>query len=387
MIASAPTAPAAGGRFTLQTSDPALLRRLLGQGPVALASAFVSGELEVRGDLVAATRLYGGLQSANGFHRIAALVRVILPWLREHVAQTGVRASRNVRAHYDRSNDFYRQFLDERMVYSCAYFRRPEMSLDEAQVAKLDHICRKMGLTKGRRFLDIGCGWGGLALHACSRYGARADGCTLSPQQAAWARSAAADQGLESRVRIFECDYRDLAPAYDSIASVGMFEHVGRARLEEYFARARALLAPGGVFLNHGITRPERISTNLTTRLWQQAVFPGSQLVHLGEAVRAAERAGFEALDVENLRPHYALTCRHWVARLRQNREACLRIVDQRTYGAWLLVLAGAAASFEDGGMDVFQVLLASRGSPARPLTRDYMYAPPRREEARFSCR
>jgi cyclopropane-fatty-acyl-phospholipid synthase len=248
------------------------------------------------------------------------------------------------------------------------------MSLEQAQLAKLDLICRKLALQPGQRFLDVGCGWGALVMHAASRYGIVAAGCTLSPQQAADARASVRAQGLESRVRIIECDYRDLAPAFDRIASIGMFEHVGRRRLEEYFGRIRALLAPDGLFLNHGIVRPEPGGEPSITVRWQQAVFPGAQLVHMSEVFRAAERAGFEILDAENIRPHYALTCREWVARLLRNRDACLRAVDQPTYRSWLLVLAGAAVSFEQGGMDVFQLLLAPRGSPVRPWTRDYMY-------------
>lgn len=365
----------AGGEFTLQAAGSRPLEALLARGPRALASAFVAGEIGVSGDLVAAVRTLGAQTGGGPLSRIGLLLAAVRPWVRERLTQTRARAAHNVRQHYDRPTEFYRQFLDERLVYSCAYFRDPAVSLEQAQLDKLDHICRKLALEPDCRFLDIGCGWGALILHAATRYGALATGCTVSREQAAAARAAVAAGGLETRIRIFESDYRDLAPEYDRIASVGMFEHVGRRRLGEYFARARALLAPGGLFLNHGITLPESRGEDLIHMPWQQTVFPGTQLVRISEVLRAAECAGFEVLDAENLRPHYALTCRHWVARLQRNRDACLAAVDSRAYRSWLLMLAGAAASFEAGGMDVFQVLLAPRTSPARPFTREYIYA------------
>jgi cyclopropane-fatty-acyl-phospholipid synthase len=366
-------APAAATEFTLEAA-PQRLRTLLSRGPLALAAAFVSGELDVSGDLVAAVRSFSKLRGVNAIRRSLAWGRALAPWLQEHLAQTESRAARNVRAHYDRSNEFYRCFLDDRLVYSCAYFHDAEMSLEEAQLAKLRHICRKLAFEPGQKFLDIGCGWGALVVHAANNHGVVATGCTLSHEQAELARAVVSAQAPEGHAQILEADYRDLIPAYDRIASVGMFEHVGRSRLREYFETVRRLLAPGGLFLNHGITRPEPVREELSSVFWRQNVFPGSQLVHLSEVIAAAENAGFEVIDAENLRPHYALTCRHWVARLQQNCDACLRAVDARTYRSWLLFLASGAVSFEEGYLDVFQLLLAPRGSSQRPLTRDYMY-------------
>jgi cyclopropane-fatty-acyl-phospholipid synthase len=275
--------------------------------------------------------------------------------------QSKAQAARNIRFHYDRSNEFFQLFLDPRMVYSCAYFRSPGMTLEDAQIAKLNHICRKLDLQPGERFLDVGCGWGALISHAAARYRAVATGCTLSRAQYAWA--AARLEGLAS---VLERDYRDLGGRYDKIASVGMFEHVGRRRAREYFRKMANLLAPNGLFLNHAIARAQGVRDDAASLFVSRNIFPGGQLIHLCETIRAAEDSGFEVLDVENLRPHYALTCRLWGQRLAANREAALRLVDEPTFRAWRVWLAGSALSFEDGFSSVYQVLLSKRGAARR---------------------
>jgi cyclopropane-fatty-acyl-phospholipid synthase len=256
------------------------------------------------------------------------------------------------------------------MVYSCAYFHTPETTLEEAQLAKLDHICRKLDVQPGDRFLDIGSGWGALLAHAAGRYGAAATGCTISRAQYEFACAR-----LEGRARVLELDYRDLTGHYDKIASVGMFEHVGRAQLEQYFRKIYSLLTPSGLFLNHGITRPSSVPVGAETMFLVRKVFPGSQIVRLDEVIRAAEAAGFEVLDVENLYRHYARTTHIWVERLTANREECLKVVDGETWRTWRLYLAGCSIAFEKGEMGLHQVLLAKRGaSYAVPMTREYMY-------------
>ena len=215
------------------------------------------------------------------------------------------------------------------MVYSCAYFANPHLDIDSAQLAKLDHICRKLDIQPGDRFLDVGCGWGALVVHAAGRYGAIAQGCTLSPQQAEFARSAVAERGLEHRALITQLDYRQLAGSFRKVASVGMFEHVGRHRLRTYFRRIFEMLDRDGLFLNHGIIRPEGVTDGPETLFLQRRVFPGGELASLSTVIRAAEQAGFEVIDVENLRPHYAITCRSWVERLQRNVDACLKAVSR----------------------------------------------------------
>jgi cyclopropane-fatty-acyl-phospholipid synthase len=258
------------------------------------------------------------------------------------------------------------------MVYSCAYFHSPDTTLEDAQVAKLNHICRKLDLRPADRFLDVGCGWGALIEHAAAQYGAEATGCTLSRAQYTYATTR-----LDGRARVLECDYRNLAACYDKIASVGMFEHVGRRRALQYFRKMADLLAPDGLFLNHAIARPQGVRDDAASLFLRRYIFPGGQFIHLYETICAAEDAGFEVLDVENLRSHYALTCRLWEQRLASSREAALRLVDERTFRAWRIWLAASALSFEDGFSSVYQVLLSKRGAPRRRLTREHMYSNP----------
>jgi len=339
---------------------------------LSAAQAFLNGDFEITGDLPAAVRYKrahaGGL--AQWFWNATARLR---PWRIEALLQSKSRAARNVRYHYDRPDAFYRCFLDRRMVYSCAYFRDPSWPLERAQEEKLDLICRKLDLKPGERFVDVGCGWGALLFHAARHYGASATGCTLSPSQAESASAMA--EGFHGRIKVHLRDYRELEGTYDKIASVGMYEHVGIRRLPGYFRTIHGLLASDGLFLNHGIVRPQGVHDDAESLFLSRHVFPGGELPRLAQVVKAAEEGGFEVLDAENLRPHYALTCRAWLQRLQENRGACLKAVDAVTYRTWLLYLAGSASGFEDGQIDIFQLLLAKRSHPGpRRMSREYMY-------------
>jgi cyclopropane-fatty-acyl-phospholipid synthase len=354
-------------RFTFRVPTRSALERLLAGDVYSSGTAFIRGEFDVEGDLEAAIR-FKGWQPHGGLrkHLLGAIARCATA-LGSGI-QTKARTARNIRFHYDRSNEFYRLFLDPRLVYSCAYFRSPDTTLEDAQAAKLDHICRKLDLEPGERFLDVGCGWGSLVARATAHYGAAATGCTLSRAQFDYATA-------QSGATILDCDYRDLSGCYDKIASVGMFEHVGRRRAREYFRKMADLLATDGLFLNHAIARAQGVPDDAASLFVSRYVFPGGQLIHLHETIRAAEESGFEVLDVENLRPHYALTCRLWLERLTANREAALRLVNEPTFRTWRVWLAGCALSFEDGLNSVYQVLLGKRGAPRRRLTREYVYA------------
>jgi cyclopropane-fatty-acyl-phospholipid synthase len=283
--------------------------------------------------------------------------------------------------HYDVSNEFYALFLDRRMVYTCAYYRRPDGDLDQAQEDKLDLVCRKLRLEPGERLLDIGCGWGSLAMWAAEHYGVTVQGVTLSRAQADWAGDAIRRAGLEGRVRVDHMDYRDLPAGmpFDKVAAVGVIEHIGIANYPSYFARVYDLLAPGGLFLNHGITHYKQWRRSSQTDFLERYVFPNGQMDNVSHILDVLERASFEILDVESLRAHYARTTRQWVERLQANADRARALVGERTYRTWIAYLASSAVGFTNGTLGLYQVV-ASRADPARraavPTTREAIYAP-----------
>jgi cyclopropane-fatty-acyl-phospholipid synthase len=364
--------PESGPKCKFVVSNDSKWRALVARDVYQVGIAFVKSEFDVEGDLVEAIKIY---RSRYASHSMPSL-KTIAAYLRKRLFRKHSHGSsaRDIQFHYDRSNDFYHTFLDSRMVYSCAYFRTPQDTIETAQFAKLQHICKKLQLRVGDRFLDIGCGWGALALEAADQYGTFSTGCTLSSEQRLWAAHQAADREVSHRVDILEQDYRELDGKFDKIASVGMFEHVGHKTLRTYFDKVSALLAEGGYFLNHGIVRPEVVRRDPETLFLANEIFPGGELVRLTDVIRSAEQAGFEVFDIENLRPHYALTCRAWVDRLLKNRAESLKYVDGETYRTWLLYLAASAASFESANTEIHQVLFLKRGQP-RPLTRDFLYS------------
>lgn len=382
-------------RFTLRLAHAGALRRMLWPpGELSLAGAFIRGDFDVEGDLIAAFALR---------ERFSARPATLLQALRLAAAPpapgSGARAARlrgpihsrerdalAVRHHYDLGNDFYALWLDRRMVYSCAYFPSEAASLEEAQAAKLELICRKLRLAPGERLLDVGCGWGGLVTWAAERHGVEAVGVTLSRPQAEWARARIEALGLAGRCRVEVMDYRDLGDqAFDKVASVGMFEHVGRRRLPEYFRQVHRLLRPGGVFLNHGIAALEP-RPPLWRRLLlregefiERYIFPDGEVPPFPATAAAADEAGLELRDVESLREHYALTLRAWLAALERRRDEAIREVGEGTYRAWRLYLAGSADDFDRAGIGVYQALYVrpQDGRSGLPLGREDWYRPP----------
>jgi cyclopropane-fatty-acyl-phospholipid synthase len=289
---------------------------------------------------------------------------------------------KNVQYHYDVSNDFYRLWLDERMVYSCAYFRSETDSLDAAQAQKLDHICRKLQLAPGERFLDIGCGWGGLIFWAAEHYGVQAKGITLSQNQFDHVQAEIRRRGLAGRVEVQLLDYLDLPEdaTYDKVASVGMFEHVGVARFPRYFGKIQRVLKPGGLALNHGITHNWLGGRSLGSGIGdfvEQYVFPGGELTHVSNVIAGIATEGLELLDAEPLREHYGKTLWHWVERLESHSAAARQQVGEEKFRIWRIYLAGSAHAFDRGWLNLFQLLAGKPFEDGRlphPLTRDHMY-------------
>ncbi|SEM01400.1 cyclopropane-fatty-acyl-phospholipid synthase [Blastococcus sp. DSM 46786] len=365
---------------------PRALRRLAyAPGELGLARAYVSGDLDIEGDLYAALSFPDDLPSRPKLTLDRrTLARLAAPLLRlrvlgpppapppEEARVRGIRHSLHrdreaISHHYDVGDDFYRLLLGPSLVYSCAYFPDPDATLEQAQEAKLDLVCRKLGLQAGMRLLDVGCGWGSLALHAAARYGVSVTAVTISAAQADLARRRVADAGLGDRVEIRLQDYREVNDGpFDAISSIGMAEHVGLAQLPAYAARLHGLLRPGGRLLNHAIARgpaagPDRPDPgSFLTRY----VFPDGELQPLATHVRVLEEAGFEVCDVEALRRHYALTCRAWVRNLEQQWDEAVRYSSPGRARVWRLYLAGSALAFERHRAGVNQVLAVKRGKP-----------------------
>ncbi|MCW0182143.1 MAG: cyclopropane-fatty-acyl-phospholipid synthase family protein [Zavarzinia sp.] len=278
-----------------------------------------------------------------------------------------------IRFHYDISDDFYRLFLDPEMQYSCGYFTDWSNGIEQAQVDKLDHICRKLRLKPGERFLDVGCGWGGLIAHAVRHYGVTAHGVTLSTNQHDFALRKMRDLGIADKVTIELKDYRLLTGTFDKIASIGMYEHVGIANYPDYFGKLKSLLRPGGILLNHGITRRAKADKGRfrkirpENRLILKYIFPGSELDHIGHSVESMEAAGFEVHDVEGLREHYAQTTRLWCQRLSARRTEAVALVGEAKYRLWVAYLAGVSFAFRNGTIRLFQTV-ATRHRKNAPL-------------------
>jgi len=288
-----------------------------------------------------------------------------------------------IQFHYDISNDFYKLFLDSEMVYSCAYFRDWNETLEQAQQNKLEMICRKLQLKPGDRMLDIGCGWGALVCYAAEHFGVTAHGITLSDAQLTVANHKIAERGLGDRVTVEICDYNDLCGEYDKVSSIGMAEHVGIANLPKYMQTVRAVMKPGGVFLNHAITRPAKRDAktfrrnSAERRILSKYIFPGGELDHQGHVLDCMEANGFEVHDVEGWRDHYGLTCEHWSRRLEQNREAAIDQIGEQKYRMWLLYLAGVSMALTDGTARIFQTVATKRvekGRSEMPPTREHLY-------------
>ena len=381
--------------------------RLLLAGDPAAGEAYLRNAIDVEGSMVTALRdLARDVPALSSGRPPAGVITDVLRLPRPSDHETGRpktsatlagevhspgRDREAIRHHYDVGNDFYRLFLDHQLVYSCAYFPDgteldppaqggdcPDDGLDDAQTAKLDLICRKLDLQPGERLLDIGCGWGALAIHAATHHGVEVLGVSLSDPQVALARDLARAAAVDDRVEFRLADYREVTGTFDAVASIGMFEHVGSDQLERYFATCHRLTRPGGRFLNHGITTGQRgIVRDLAhdDGFVARYVFPDGALVPAHTAVTHLEQAGFEIVDLEQLRRHYARTLSRWVARLESNADAARTLADERTYRIWRAYMAASAVGFDTGDLGVVQ-LLGTRPPADLPLRRDRMLLP-----------
>jgi cyclopropane-fatty-acyl-phospholipid synthase len=377
-------------RCVLVIREPGALRAAF-RSPLNLNAgrAFVAGLIDCRGDIEYAFGLL--LRAAEDINlvraaRLLLLLRRLPPLALPHLREAQLHGRAHSRArdrdaiafHYDQPLPFYAAFLDPRLVYSCAYYDEGITSLADAQLAKLDHVLLKVRLSPGERLLDIGCGWGALVIRAAEHYGATALGITLSRSQFEEGNRRIAAAGLSDRARIELRDYRDLArERFDKIASIGMFEHVGRANLERYFRCAYAALKPGGLFLNHGIAAEHASAAKHVRGFMETFVFPDGELVRISEALELAQRCGFEIRDVENLREHYTKTLRAWAQNLEEHRDGAIGASGEQSYRVWRLYMSASAQGFNTGRIAVYQSLLArpdDNGGVVIPSTRRDLY-------------
>ncbi len=383
--------PPSQARFVV--NSPAALRRLLwAPGELGLARAYVAGEIDIQGDVFEALALFDRhetetrLSPGGVFGLIRAGLRAgflgmpMLPppeeaRLRGRV-HSRARDATAISHHYDVGNDFYRLVLGPTMTYSCAYFEMPGMGLDEAQMSKYELVCRKLGVGPDTRLLDIGCGWGGLVMHAARVHGARALGVTLSREQAEYAQKEIAGEGLVDRVEVRIQDYRDVDDGpFDAIASVGMFEHVGSSQVETYVGNLLRLLRPGGRLLNHAISRPRGVGAIPARSFVGRYVFPDGELHEVGRVVTALQEGGLEVRDVESLREHYAATLRCWVRNLERRWDEAVGLVGEGRARVWRLYMAGSALNFAANRNSIHQVLAVrpdESGNAGFPRSRNW---------------
>jgi cyclopropane-fatty-acyl-phospholipid synthase len=391
---------AAGSRVTLAFSEWSALAKLASRQIGAIGEAYVEGGVRIEGamrDLMdAAVSLLPGNPAETASTWWSRLWRQA----KSRSLHSLSKDASQIEFHYDVSDDFYALWLDPRRVYSCAYYRDAGMALAQAQEAKLDHICRKLMLQPGERYLDIGSGWGALLLWAAEHYGVDATGITLSHNQFAHVQRLIEQKGLQGRVRVELRDYREFDPGqpFDKISSVGMFEHVGAVNMPVYFRKIHSLLAPGGLLLNHGITSGQLDYKQLGAGMGdfiEKYIFPGGELLHVTHVLRETAAAGLEMVDTENLRPHYARTLWAWSDALESQLDRAREVLEasggrqgdnaERILRAYRLYLAGSAMSFEQGWIALHQMLStkpdgrldtgALRGAQsAYPFVRDYIY-------------
>jgi len=370
-------------RVRVHLRTPTAVAALLKPSLDSLGQAYVEGRIDVEGSaqdiMQVALQLAESGEQEQDDKKSGGLLERIAQHLKQAMAHTRKSDKEAIQYHYDVSNEFYAQWLDAEMVYSCAYFERGDETLGQAQMKKIDHILTKLRIRSGQTLLDIGCGWGALVMRAAQKCGARCVGITLSQNQFDLARERVKDAGLARQVEIRLQDYRDVKGPFDRITSVGMCEHVGLKNLPAYFRIIRDLLAPGGWALNHGITStdPDNGETNYGGgRFIDRYVFPQGELPHIGTVLTAMQRGGLETTDVESLRHHYARTMGCWSQAFEAHTERIRQLVDEKRWRIWRMYLIGSQWAFEQDEISIFQVLCRRAGQAARtlPWSRRWMY-------------
>ena len=362
------TPPAVGPLERVRIADRRTLLGLLYDAHVRFGDAYTTGQLEVEGDLVkfmvALFQIFAPDARESTLSRIAA-------WCRRPHRNTLVGSRDNIHRHYDIGNEFYALWLGETMAYTCAYYPSAQTTLDQAQTAKMDHVCRKLRLESADCVVEAGCGWGSLALHMAARYGAKVRAFNISREQLEFARRRAREQGLEHRVEFIEDDYRNISGSYDAFVSVGMLEHVGREHYPELGRVMRGAMTMNGRGLIHSIGRNQPGSLHP----WiERRIFPGAYAPSLGEMMQIFEPSSLSVLDVENLRLHYAQTLRHWLERYEAKIAEVGAMFDAAFVRMWRFYLAGSIAAFDTGTLQLFQVLVTTHTNNSLPPTRQYMY-------------
>lgn len=399
-----PLGASADGRYTIEISGPGVIGSLMRRPTLeTLVRLYATGHVALEGgDLMEfADAMQTEKQNRRRLKEISKmmLVKKTVPFLfaktddrdvkhgfgDDEVGRVESRRDNTdyIQFHYDVSNDFYKLFLGSEMLYTCAYFKDWNNTLDQAQRDKMDMICRKLRIQPGDRMLDIGCGWGGLLCHAAKEYGAKAHGITLSQEQHDYCVTRIAEMGLTDQVSVEICDYADHQGEYDKICSVGMSEHIGIANYPRYFGKINSMLRDRGIMLNHAIARSSKKTKRDARKIRPERkfllkyIFPGSELTPVGMTTDFLEESGFEVHDVESWREHYALTLKYWCKNLSANKEEAIRLVGAERYRLWVAYMAGGSVGFTAGSIKIFQVLAtkrASKGLSGMPPTRADLY-------------
>jgi cyclopropane-fatty-acyl-phospholipid synthase len=366
----------AAPQVTLKVKSASALPLLLEPSLDNLGEAYVKGKIDIEGKLSDIIDIGYSLarNTVTGASRLARVRRYF-----NHTKSSDKKA---IQYHYDVSNAFYRLWLDENMVYSCAYFENGDEDLATAQLKKIDHILTKIQIQPGQRLLDVGCGWGALVLRAAQKFGAQCVGVTLSQNQFDLATERVKAAGLQDKIEIRLQDYRDVQGQFDRITSVGMFEHVGRRNLPDYFGKIRDLLTDGGIAMNHGITSTDYNSGETALgggEFIDRYVFPDGELPHIGLVLEAMQKGGLEAVDVESLRRHYARTLDIWTENFEAHADEARKLVDDEKFRIWRVYLAGCAYAFENDDVSIYQVVCrkAGRSATTLPWSRRHMYDKP----------